>query len=275
MRVIVSLASVCTVAMADQQEIVIESVVSIKGGDLKGRVVIPPKHIKHICDTTFIHLSTVPNFSAVLFGPGRCNVSKNNRERLLSRTDVADRLTTLRNTKIHDITTDIVKQCAPKKKLDMFGDSSGQTGTTYKRMTMAQRVAVPDTVTIEAPSFGDVVGRSMVVLAKNKRGPLFIECSGPNIQYVRDACSFQIRSGTVKRHATPKTACTKMKRRSIVNARYNNPTIDTTDVDMEPITTHKPAFEDTPSPMCKVPTTTPIKSTSARSGSITDFFQRV
>ena len=55
---------------------------------------------------------------------------------------------------------------------------------------------------IDAPSLGDVDGRTIATLCPGTRGlnaPLFIECTSDNIKYVRDVCHHQRNNEYIKR----------------------------------------------------------------------------
>ena len=66
------------------------------------RVTIPNKHLKLLDDDQYVHLSTVPSFSAALFGVYKNHIAAvaDARNRPVSKTDIIQQLIDLRNSNI-------------------------------------------------------------------------------------------------------------------------------------------------------------------------------
>ena len=267
-------------AMAADDEFTVENIVCINGGGLKYRVVIPPSHIKHVDGQPYIHLSTQQNYATALFGGGRCNVrgASGKPERALSRTDIVDKLADQRNKLIDEAMDAIMQKNKPHDTLAIFGEQK------QPRVKAYQRVAIPETMTIDAPQIGDIQGVPMRVITKHKRGPLFVELVDRNLKYVRDACTAQIKAGGIKRYKTPmkRVRCVaKRKRTSTTKNTDHRSDTEITDMQSSAIT---PDLEGGPpivetsslsSSSQPVNMVTPTKVTSHRSGKLTDFFTRV
>ena len=267
------------VAMSVEQCIEIQKLVSIKIGGVKGRVVIPPSHNKHVGDKTFIHISTVPNFSTTLFTTGRCNVSVvGANERMLSRTDIVGQLTELRNQTIDETLNAVMDKDVPSNTLAMF-TKSAKTSKRNRRVKVAHRLSIPTVMTIDVPSVDEIDGIQMDVLTTNKRAPSFVECIGPNIQYIRDACVSQLKSGSIKRCKTPMKDTTKQRKCSIAidgdTTGGCEPIIEMGDVRVASVIDDAAPIAASPSPTTSDPIVTPAKHRPQRNGSIADFFKRL
>ena len=151
---------------------VIEESLAISGGDMQHRVTIPAKHIEKVDDTTFIHVSTVPNYAAVLFA-GR----RDTKTRVLSKTSVFEQLVSLRNDKVQEL---IQTKSVATENLAIFD------GTAPKRTRLAAdtKMGCPDTVTIRTPAIAGAIGIRMKVISSwKKTSPLFIEVDLEHITY--------------------------------------------------------------------------------------------
>ena len=160
---------------------------------MKNRVVIPSNHIRTIGGKTFMHLSTVPNFSSSLFGAYRANVGGGvgKPERLLSRTDIIGQLIILRDQKIDSELTKLKQRGGPTESLRLFKPKTAKR----VRVSKVLRASLPSQVIIHAPTVGEVSGIPILALAKSKRDPMFIECTASALQYIRDVCRLQLEGG--------------------------------------------------------------------------------
>ena len=183
--------------MGTNGEYVVEDVVSIIGGDLRARIIIPPRHIVMGDDScNYIHVSTVPNFSAALFGGQRVNTD-GVYQRRLANTDIIQRLIELRDAAIDGELEKILG--AATETLSVFAGASRKPKTK-------DRMLLPSATTITTPTICGVDGVVMKVLIKNKRAPLFMELTSDNIAYVREVCKAQMKGGGIKRCRTPLNA---------------------------------------------------------------------
>ena len=177
--------------------------VCISGGGMHHRVIIPFTHIKTIDGRRFMHLSAVPHFASTLFGCARNNtVAKTDRP--LSNTDIIQRLTDIRNSKIDNAISEI---STPRG-----GHRLGKHMPS-KRLTTAVRMQIPSAMEIVAPDVGTVAGITMRVMTSHKRSPLYMELVSDNVKYVLAVCMAQIESGDVKRYRTPIGLSKRIKKR--------------------------------------------------------------
>jgi hypothetical protein len=196
--------------------------VVVQGGGLPRRVIIPRKHIKDNEGSRFIHISTVPFYSVILFGRGRDNVNTPG-VRPLSHTDVFEQLTIKRNLKIDEALGAITHQGEPTEALAAFGTK------TRKRVKLVERSMLASSLEIEAPQINEVPGITMNVLTLTKRSPLYIELTTDNLAYVRAACISQMDAGNVHRYRAPKVKKSMFgKRRSKPHEEATSSTIDVT-----------------------------------------------
>jgi len=259
----------------------------VTGGHLKSCLLIPSKHTRTINGVLFVHLSSVPNFAQALFNE-RAKVGSHSRS--LQKTDIALQLLNLRNTSFA-----AVRDALKPKRTVVYGE--GQPANPSRWVTRHSHVvpSYPEYTMIDAPSIGDVEGRTIKTICPGHRGlnaPLFIECTDENITYVRDACRYQITHGSIKRHQHPKR---KRDIRNHSTSRIEPSWASDTVQELEPhvvqsasgasddddagIGSSSPAascassahadIEETSSPMS---VETPPKRQSVRTGAITDFF---
>ena len=232
--------------MAAHDEFIIENALAIRGPNMQARVIVPASHFKVVDDCTYIHVSTVPAFSSVLFGGTARNNTVANKDRPMSHTDVIQQLYTARNKKIDAFLSDLQSKSGPAIGLEAFGKTTARTG----RVKRAERAQIPASMEIDTLSIGDVQGISnMRVLTGHKTCPLYMECTSANLNYVRGACMSQIKSGDIKRHRDPKTNFTSRRRRrksqtTMIDEEVERPTLALDEEVERPIvvTTDSPIF---------------------------------
>jgi hypothetical protein len=125
-------------------------------------VTIPRQHIKEDGDVMRTHCSTAPKHVAALL-VGR-QAADGKEERRLSRTDVLEQLTKLRNEKLV-----CLKARHPQERLIMFE-------AITKRITTPEKIDIPSSVEIDEPTIGEVQGISVkVMMSWKQNAPLFVE----------------------------------------------------------------------------------------------------
>jgi len=257
----------------------------VTGGHLKSCLLIPSKHTRTVDGVLFVHLSSVPNFAQALFNE---RVKVGSRSRSLQKTDIALQLLKLRNTSFA-----AYRDALGPKKTVVYGEVPAN-GTPSRWRMRHSHVApsFPAYTMIDAPSIGDVEGRTIKTICPGRRGlsaPLFIECTDENIKYVRDVCRYQITHESIKRHQTPKrkrdhnTSHIEPSRASETVEELEPHVVQSasgaSDDDDAGIGSSSPSascaasahadIEETSSPMS---VETPPKRKSVRTGAITDFF---
>ena len=110
------------------------------------------------------------------------------RERVFARTDFFEQLLALRVEKLETVAADT----QPEETLSIFDGP--------KQRTLLDKNAVPSTVVIRAPDIGLVEGINIQMLMSWKyNAAIFVELCPGTINYVRDACLWQIGNATIKR----------------------------------------------------------------------------
>jgi hypothetical protein len=172
------------------QPFVIEETVTVTGGGLKSRVTIPASDLKNEDGVKFIHMSTVPKWANRLFASETTKI-----ERVLSRTDVVSKLTQMRNDKLTAILSETTNE--PAERLAIFEGA--------KRMKVVDKTTIPASVTLTAPDIGPVLGCEVKVLMSWRlTAPLYAELSAQLLEYIRDACQWQLENANIKRTKIPK-----------------------------------------------------------------------
>ncbi len=169
--------------------LVIEERVVISGPGLTSPVIVPKGDVKKEGDAMYIHVTGKPWWANRVFGS-----SASKTERILSRTDVIEQLTSLRQEKLNAI----VAEKQPAEQLPIFEGYK-------KQKVIVGKVDVPATVTINTPSIGGVGSIAMTCLMSHKcNAPLFVELNVANVTYMRSACVWQIEHMGLKRGRAPK-----------------------------------------------------------------------
>jgi len=155
----------------------IEQVIQVSGGGLKRPLIIPSDQIECEGGAKFIKLSQKHWYASTLYGDATTH-----KERILSKTNLFQQLAQLRNENINEC----VCRYRAEKRI---------TKDRNHRLSIEERIQLPSTTTIEAPSIGDVTGITMKVIASSKmNSPVFMELTSTNIDYVRKACLWQINN---------------------------------------------------------------------------------
>jgi hypothetical protein len=117
------------------------------------------------------------------------------RARLLARTDVIQQLVTARNENI--ITN---KGEGDVEQLTLFDDEP-----STKRIKVEEKVDMPTTIVIDAPTIGDVDGIPIKLMNSwKKTAPLYVELTVDVISYMRNACKWQLKYASIHRGREPK-----------------------------------------------------------------------
>ena len=175
----------------DRLTMQIEATVTVSGADLRNKVTIPASHLSTESGHQFFHVFTYPRWAAVLFG-----TTSSKTERSLSRTDVIDQITQLRNSKLNDLITE--KQ--PQQALSNF-----RCTTWSKRLKTEHKMSLPQMVSVRTPDIGEVRGIDVrVLLGWKQTAPLWVELTAESVAYLRQACMWQIMNGEFKRTKIPK-----------------------------------------------------------------------
>ena len=177
--------------------IVIHKTITISGDNMKS-VTIPERHLKKEGGSTFLHVSTVPNYMGALLLSERTKIKDQGwgrRARLLARTDVIQQLVTARNEKIITI----------KGEGDVEHMSLFDAEPSTKRIKVDEKVDMPTTIVIDAPTIGDVDGIPIkLLLSWKKTAPLYVELTADVISYMRNACKWQLKHASIHRGRDPK-----------------------------------------------------------------------
>lgn len=115
--------------------------------------------------------------------------------RPLARTDVLEQLQKLREEKYNELLAGL----QPPKPEKSTGLNEEESETTMGTRELAKlRVQMPKNAVIQAPTIGDVNGIELrVTLHAKHASPLEVELLAPNLQYLADACAWQIKDGTI------------------------------------------------------------------------------
>ena len=181
--------------MAMVTPIVVEESITISGGGLRRRVTIPNKHLAYVGGERYVHVSTVPNYAQVLWGSG-CR-PLNDKDRLLSRTDVFEQVLNARNAKVLAFVGNL-------REAPMVLASVADLSRPRRSVTRADQLVLPDTITIRTPDIGDVAGIDMEVMVAHKKlfrkcNPLFVMATPANLSYLMAACTWQMEHADIKR----------------------------------------------------------------------------
>ena len=170
----------------------IEKSFTIHGGGMLRRVVIPARDLKEQDGMTFMHVSSVSTYMIAL-----CCSGPQHGRRPLSKTNIVEQLTELRNAKT--IANEPVQE-------DL--QSCSTVGQQRKRKQYNALIMVDKDIwvdTILSPTLGDVQGIEMKILRESaKCAPLYVELDPENIAYLRNACQWQIEHENIKRRKTEK-----------------------------------------------------------------------
>ena len=251
-------------------------------------VCVPTQHTRVYNNQTYLHVSSTPNYAQVLFTTSGRKFGRACRGRPLEQTDIASRLSNIRNTKLDAM----IKANVPLV-VQVYGKTNIAPTKCEQKKRDLKKVKktgfmIPDVMHIDAPSIGNVPGVTMWVLCSEKHtAPLFIECTSANVEYLRAVCDHQISDGGIKRHRPSRAnAVTKRQRPSGESRRErpsNGPSADGGEAsddsrDMVPaVAEQRDAVIGATSPTVigatASPTTleTPVKRQSMRTGAITDF----
>ena len=251
--------------MASDGEFTFERAVCVTGGDMQYRVTIPNKHLKLLGDDQYVHLSTVPSFSAALFGVYKNHIAAaaDARNRPMSKTDIIQQLIDLRNSNI-DTMMAAIAGGEPTESL--FEAKSA------KRFNLAQRLQMPSTIVIQAPTIGEIAGVPMRCTAGTKRDPMFVELTSDNIKYLRAVCNYQIASGKIKRHVHEKRRMKIHKRKRRV-PRVDDAKTEDYPEGVAPVCESQASVPEAGTP-CDVASEPVTPTKQHRDRSITSFFKR-
>jgi len=110
---------------------IIEKSFTIHGGGMLRRVVVPARHLKEEDDMTFMHVSSVCTYMIAL-----CCSGPDHGRRPLSKTNIVEQLTALRNAKMK---IDIASIGAPTAsgELDAFDGLSAKYPSKKARLSAA------------------------------------------------------------------------------------------------------------------------------------------
>jgi len=171
---------------------IIEKSFTIHGGGMLRRVVVPARHLKEEDDMTFMHVSSVCTYMIAL-----CCSGPDHGRRPLSKTNIVEQLTALRNAKMKvDIAS--IGAATASDDLDAFDGLAAKKPSKKARLSAA--VANVGIVTILTPTIGDVQGIDMKVLGGHQKwAPLYVELDPENIAYLRSACQWQLEHEDFKR----------------------------------------------------------------------------
>ena len=128
------------------------------GGFLKKKVSIPKDSVRILAGRSFLHCTTVPKHMCKLLAPSSGEGSKwsrKNSQRPLSKTDIFEQLTKLRNDKL----ASLLQEKQPQRTLNLFDGAS-----TNKRINEATKHEIPKTIDIDAPTICPMAGVRMKVL---------------------------------------------------------------------------------------------------------------
>ena len=171
--------------------IVIKKTITVSGDNMK-RVTIPDDHIKEEGGSLFLHASNVPNYMSALLLSDIKDRRGGRMERWMARTDVIGQLVGARNHQIHVLMT---KEAKAVEQMTLFDE-----GPSRKRIKIDDKVDMPTTAVIDAPTIGDVKGIPMkVMMSWKKTAPLYVELTVDVISYMRSACKWQIDHGCIHR----------------------------------------------------------------------------
>jgi len=154
------------------------------------RVVIPARDLKEQDGMTFMHVSSVSTYMIAL-----CCSGPQHGRRPLSKTNVVEQLTALRNAKT--VTNKRVQEeLQAFKTTDAKENRKLQSGPLLKRKFDTSRKEI-EVDTIQSPTLGDAHGIEMKILKMpyRKNAPLYVELDPENIAYLRNACQWQIEHG--------------------------------------------------------------------------------
>ena len=172
----------------------IEPSMTISGAHLRKRVSLVDS--KSVNGAVYFHLSKKPiaRLAQVLGLPPK--VSSGN-ESTLSRTNIVEQLTTLRNQNFeawYASTTPAVAET-----VDCFEDLLTESPAQLPRKRKCILATMPDTTEVAAPTIDCVEGVSLKMLMGNWHAPAYLELTEQATDYLRRVCIHQISSGNVKR----------------------------------------------------------------------------
>jgi hypothetical protein len=177
---------------------IVEKSVTIRGGGMPRRVVIPARDLKEYEGMTFMHVSTVSTYVTALVSSG-----PQHGRRPLSKTNVIEQLSALRNA------TTVIDMPAVQDKLQAFGSmsrSAKSANWSERKKLNSKQMTTCEVDTIQSPTLGDAHGIEMKILKwpYRKNAPLYIELDAENLAYLRLACQHQIEHCDFKRHKAQK-----------------------------------------------------------------------
>ena len=167
--------------------VVIEHVPSVRGGHLAN-----PVHLR-----SFQTIDGKSYFACRKMDSEiqRLLVGKSGKARMLANTDILEQIQEARN---HEVDRLLAAQ-GPEDDLGLDDDRPQQK----RSKTMPD--SLPDYVTVQAPTIGDVEGISMKVLSGKYRDALWVELEASVIDYLAAAASVQITEGTIHRERSTNT----------------------------------------------------------------------
>jgi len=177
---------------------IVEKSVTIRGGGMPRRVVIPARDLKEYEGMTFMHVSSVSTYVTALVSSG-----PQHGRRPLSKTNVIEQLSALRNA------TTVIDMPAVQDKLQAFGSmsrSAKSANWSERKKLNSKQMTTCEVDTIQSPTLGDAHGIEMKILKwpYRKNAPLYIELDAENLAYLRLACQHQIEHCDFKRHKAQK-----------------------------------------------------------------------
>jgi hypothetical protein len=177
---------------------VFQQAIKVSGGDLKKPITIPEGLFETCEGSTYVNLGKKGSFVESLLLGG---TDDDNKSRRLAKTDVLEKLFDARVAMVKTL----VGTAGDGGDDDDVAGLIARDDTHPKpaRLSMAQRMELPETFVIRAPRIGDVSAVDMRVRAhSDKRTPLFMELTSNNVAYLRAACKHQYVNESIKNPST-------------------------------------------------------------------------
>ena len=163
--------------------------VTVSGGGLKHKVTLT--NIKIVGGVKYFHLAkrASARLCQLLSLPATMG-----GETALSKTDIVEQILQMRNDKFESWYAS--KMPKPAEISDVFECLDHDKTPRKAKMMLA---TMPLTTDIQTPAVGDIDSVGIKVLMGNAKMPLYVELSDNVIEYLRDACRYQLDNGDIKR----------------------------------------------------------------------------
>ena len=146
----------------------------------KQKIVIPNSDIKESDGVVFVRISTQPRWISQFMWSSK-------KRDLLCRTDVFEQIKTARTTWFDEFE-------ASKK------DEIKASRAKVKKIDASLKLTLPSIIEIDTPALGTVQSVKMRIIASWHSGAaLYVELVESNLQYLKDACHYQVNNMQIKR----------------------------------------------------------------------------